>query len=462
MSSNSIIGAVSAVAITFLALSASWNAASAGVTPEEAAKLGAELTPTGGERAGNADGTIPEWKPGLYTAPDGFKSGVSDVYDPFSDEKPLFKVTSGNLAEYKDKLSTGVLALFETYPEDFYINVYKTHRTHELPDWIYENTAKNALTGSIEGKYPVNVFGGIPFPIPKSGIEVVSNHLMRYMGGSAEAAVSDYFVSTDGNIQLTNGGVVWVTQNHAGGYYEQGGKYFPDVEIWRSGLLTTAPAYAAGGEFLAQNPMQTARSPNRVWQYLQGQRRLRKAPQVAFDTPASIAPAVYTWDQVFGLLTGSPEKYDWKLVGKKEMYVPYNEYKFMQKNPAELLGPKVLDPEAQRWELHRVWVVEATLAPGQRHRAPKRTYYIDEDSWVVLLLDEYDSSGQLWKVGIIHPAQILNEKWMYSLASSLYNLANQSYGTNYLHSQAKGAGPKTRDFPADWGTPERVSSAGIR
>lgn len=458
------ISAASAIAIS-CALSASFSIANAGVTPEEAATLKTTLTPTGAERAGNKEGTIPEWKPGLYQAPAGFLSGVSDqFYDAFADEKPTLKITADNAEQYKDKLSAGVVAMFKEYPKDFYLNVYTTHRTHELPDWIYENTAKNAVTGSIEadGYTPTNVFGGIPFPIPKTGIEVMLNQLTRYMGGSFDATASDYFVPTDGNVQLTNGGVVWVVQNHPGGYYEQGGKFDPNLEMWRSGLTTVAPAYAAGGEFVSQDPLQGVKNARRVWQYLQGQRRVRKAPQTSFDNPASIAPAVYTWDEIFGLFNGSPEKFTWKLVGKQEMYVPYNTAKMRQKDPQELLGPKVLDPEALRWELHRVWVVEATVAPGQRHRTPRRTYYIDEDSWVNLLVDEYDSAGRLWKVGVANPVQIYKDKWMYAITSQLYNLVNHSYGTNYIQTTAKGAGPKAKTFPANWGTPERISNAGIR
>ncbi|HEY0817321.1 MAG TPA: DUF1329 domain-containing protein, partial [Rhizobacter sp.] len=56
-----------------------------------------------------------------------------------------------------------------------------------------------------------------------------------------------------------------------------------------------------------------------------------------------------------------------------------------------------------RWELHRVWVVEATLKPGQRHQAPRSRYYLDEDTWVAVLGDRWDAKGQLWKTLWAHP-----------------------------------------------------------
>ncbi len=39
------------------------GAACAAVLPEEAARLGRDLTPLGAEMAGNADGSIPAWDP---------------------------------------------------------------------------------------------------------------------------------------------------------------------------------------------------------------------------------------------------------------------------------------------------------------------------------------------------------------------------------------------------------------
>ena len=46
----------------------------AAVSPDEAAQLGKTLTPTGAEKAGNKDGTIPEWTGGLTTPPAGLQA----------------------------------------------------------------------------------------------------------------------------------------------------------------------------------------------------------------------------------------------------------------------------------------------------------------------------------------------------------------------------------------------------
>ena len=78
--------------------------ASAKLTDAEAARLGADLTPMGAEKAGNKDGTIPEWTGGLCSPPSGWTPAQGYI-DPFASDKVLFTITKANAAQYKDKLS---------------------------------------------------------------------------------------------------------------------------------------------------------------------------------------------------------------------------------------------------------------------------------------------------------------------------------------------------------------------
>ena len=118
---------------------------------------------------------------------------------------------------------------------------------------------------------------------------------------------------------------------------------------------------------LAREPMDQSKNARKAWQYLPGQRRVRRAPTISYDTPNPGATGLMTYDDVF-MFNGSLDRYDWKLIGKKELYIPYNCYKPQLKVP---LTEKCLgghpDPEYWRWELHRVWVVEGTVKPGKRH-----------------------------------------------------------------------------------------------
>jgi hypothetical protein len=96
---------------------------------------------------------------------------------------------------------------------------------------------------------------------------------------------------------------------------------------------------------------------------------------------------------------GAPDRFEWKLLGKREVYVPYNTYRIGDKSLKykDIIGKNTINADLVRYELHRVWVVEATLKEGQRHINPRRTFYVDEDSWQILVLDHYDSQGEIWR-----------------------------------------------------------------
>ena len=148
-----------------------------------------------------------------------------------------------------------------------------------------------------------------------------------------------------------------------------------------------------------KDPLNQSASPRMAWQYLPGQRRVRRAPQVAYDTPDSGAGGTATFDQSY-VFNGALDRYDWKLVGKKEVYIPYNNYQADIVSLDELLTPHHLNPDHVRFELHRVWVIEATLKQGKRHSIARRTIYFDEDSWVASMSDNYDGHDNLWRLAI--------------------------------------------------------------
>src|SRR5512139_1615773 len=129
----------SAVAAALLGAAAP---ASAKLTDAEIARLGADLTPVGAEKAGNKDGTIPAWTGGLCAPPAGW-SPAQGYTDPFASDKVLFTITKANAAQYKDKLTPGTLAMLNKYPE-FKMNVYQTRRTACLPDSVYADVRENA------------------------------------------------------------------------------------------------------------------------------------------------------------------------------------------------------------------------------------------------------------------------------------------------------------------------------
>jgi hypothetical protein len=368
--------------------------ASAGVSATEAAKLKSELTPFGGEKAANRDGSIPAWTGGYTTPIAGDRPGGRRG-DPFKGEKPVLTINARNADQYGDKLTDGTKALLKKYPDSFRVDVYKTHRTAAAPQWVYDNTLRNATNGRLENGVPRGVYGGIPFPIPKTGEEVMWNHMLHWRGTSWSFSNTWYQMTSDGRPVLISDldgdqQFPYYYQDRTVEDFEKG-----DGNFWFVRIRNSGPPLRAGEALLAHENI----DPNKLqtWVYLTGQRRVRKLPNACCDTPTPAAAGVMTFDEIY-TWTGRLDRFDWKILGKKEMYVPYNANSFMQpKTDAEVLGKHHYNPDHMRWELHRVWVVEANLKPGQRHQAPRSRYYCDEDSWICVLGDRWDANGQLWK-----------------------------------------------------------------
>lgn len=362
----------------------------AAVSPEEAAKLKTELTPFGAEKAGNKDGSIPGWAGGFTTPIPGEKSGGRRG-DPFKDEKPLFSVTAKNMDQYADKLSAGSAAMLKKYPNSYRLDVYRTHRTGTAPQWVNENTAKNAVHAKIQAGIPDGAYGGIPFPIAKTGEEAMWNHLLRWRGASWEVDVNQYQITSDGKVVLTTDGAIKQNMPY---YFKDGtAESFAGI-YWEINLVNSGPPIRAGEMIAGRSNMDGDKSTAYV--YLTGQRRVRKLPNACCDTPTPASAGLMSFDEI-QVWDGKLSRFDWKLVGKKELLIPYNSNRILQVKDADVIRGQHLNPDHIRWELHRVWVVEAALRQGQRHQAPKSTYYLDEDTWGAVLADRWDANGQLWK-----------------------------------------------------------------
>ena len=381
-----------------LACAFAWPAA-AEISADEVARLGRDLTPLGGERAGNADGSIPEWTGGITRPPAGYEVGQHHP-DPYAADRPLFVIDAANLDQHRDKLSVGHQRMLETYP-GFRLNVYPTRRSASVPQRIYDATRRAAATARLvdDGNGVGGAVIGTPFPIPKNGLEVIWNHLLRYRGETVTCTV--------GQAAVTRGGAYTMVKYALDIKLRYSLPDMTEEELGNSMILfkqkVVAPARLAGDLLLVHETMNQAREPRRAWTYNPGQRRVRRAPNVAYDNPGTTSDGLRTADQ-FDMFNGAVNRYDWKLMGKREMYVPYNSYKLHSDRLAftDILKPLHVNPEHLRYELHRVWVLEATLKEGARHIYKRRTLYVDEDSWQILLADIYDNRDQLWRMSEGH------------------------------------------------------------
>ncbi|CAI07187.1 DUF1329 domain-containing protein [Aromatoleum aromaticum] len=421
-----------------LALIAGMQTAAAAVSAEDAGKLKTSLTPLGGEKAGNKDGTIPAWTGG-YTGPvTGSKVGDIPV-SLFPNEKPVLQITASNMAQHAGKLSEGTQALLKKYPDTFRLDVYPTHRTATVPEHVAANTFKNATRcktteggNSIEG-----CFGGLPFPIPQTGVEVVWNYLLRVEPESKEFGFKNIVGSSDGNHTLATRNDMFFQQpyNYKDGSWETWSKD-GEGEYTMFRFSTTAPSFKVGESLVIRDGIDP-KTPRQAWQYLVGQRRVRRAPTVAYDTPDFVASGANYFDEVEGFY-GHPDRYEWKLVGKREMYVPYNNNELVTATVSEAYDKFHLNPAKVRWELHRVWEVEATVVAGRRHAVPKRKYYFDEDTALMVLMDGYDAEGKLWRTSQMPnffvpavPALLVQQVTVFNLQagtmSTVQGLNDESY-----------------------------------
>ncbi|MCP5129746.1 MAG: DUF1329 domain-containing protein [Pseudomonadales bacterium] len=408
------------------------GAAQGGVSPEQAARLGKELTPTGAEMAGNADGSIPPWNPQGAPIPADFVPGSDDYKDPYKGEKPLFTIDNNNWKQYADNLTEGTKAIMEKLgPDGFRLNVYPTKRDFVYPDWVVANTIKNATAAQMtdDGQKLVGNLPGVPFPIPQSGMEVMWNHMIRYQEDySADYDV--YYVSSDGKPILSTTG--FITNVYTVFKEENRDKEVGDTPWVMLRINYNAPARRAGEILLVHEPGAdyTEGKGRQAWQYLTGQRRVRLAPAVSFDTPNPGVAGTSTYDDSY-IYNGSLERFNWTLVGKKEMYIPNGDYDFIFQTPIEdMLLPKMLDPDKIRWEKHRVWVVEANLKEGMRHLYSKRRYYIDEDTWHGMTNENYDGRGTLWRVQYAYGANLYDVKSYFAAPYGAYDLLQGIYNLN--------------------------------
>jgi hypothetical protein len=370
----------------------------------DVAKLGTTLTPIGAEKAGNAANTIPAWDGGITRPVAGYQPGQPHP-DPFAADKPLMTIDAKNADQYKEQLAPGQIAMMKKYP-DYKMVVYPSRRSAAFPQCHYNETKQCAASAKLApgGNGVVGCNGGIPFPIPKDGNEAVWNTELRYSGDTFAMNWAQAAVTRTGDYALVK--FEYEYDFSYGNCSKPAAQREPNKKL-NYLQSTTAPARLAGQILLVHETVDQAKEPRSAWTYNPGQRRVRLAPNVGYDNPGTAADGLRTNDD-FGMYNGATDRYNWKLVGKKEMYIPYNSYKFSDPKLkyGDILKAGHINQDLARYELHRVWVVEGTLKPGTSHVYAKRVFYVDEDSWAIVATDKYDGRGELWRYAELH-----SENW---------------------------------------------------
>ena len=405
-------------------------------------KLGtASYTPLGGEAKANASGSIPAWTGSLRGAAAGmtYNRYGSEHPDPYKDDKPLFTITSNNMARYANRLSEGQKALFKKYPNTYVMNIYPTHRdgrpSRKLVSRTKWNSNKTKLVNGVDGMNSYT--GGVPFPFPKSGAETLWNARVTHPHPTVVGRMDDVAVYLNGNKQLRRQAMISEFPFAYAG--NEIGTTDDDISI-NAGLIhvtTEEPKRQKGQMTIVHEALDQVRNERKAWVYLPGSRRVRRAPTVGFDTPDGPGGLV-TIDDSLGF-NGAMVRFNWKLKGKKEIYIPYHNYKFdsTKVSHEQLLTKGHPNPEFMRYELHRVWIVEASLKQGSRHIYAKRRFYIDEDSWQISLLESYDGRGNLWRVGVLNSIYDFSVKGYIARAQVFHDLQSGAYVAMRLINETK-------------------------
>ncbi|MEE4217600.1 MAG: DUF1329 domain-containing protein [Xanthomonadales bacterium] len=397
----------------------------AGAQPDQIHRLSEDLTPMGSERAGNAAGTIPEWTGGITEPPANYSPGDHHP-NPWPEDKPLYRITGANYQEYAEQLSPGQMATFAKYPDTYYMDVYQSRRSTSFPEHIYEMTAKNGATAKLadNGEGVLDAAEGFPFPFPENAYELMWNHKLKYKGTGGVRYNNQVAPTTDGNFTTTV-----IREELLGLYYKRG----VTIEEINNILLyffqeIESPARLAGNILLVHETLNQTALPRQAWIYNPGQRRVRRAPNVAYDNPGTGSDGLRTNDMT-DMFNGAMDRFDWEMVGKKEMLVPYNSYGAHAEGITndEFVMPGHLNPALMRYELHRVWVVDATLKEGVRHINARRTFYLDEDSYQIVLIDHYDGRGQLWRASECHSVNYYEVPTLWSTIEAHYDLQSGRY-----------------------------------
>ncbi len=436
------------------------------VAPDQAARLGQDLTPMGAEKAGNADGSIPAWDGGLSKPPAGYTAGDHYV-SPFAGDKLLFTIDAGNMDKYKSRLTDGQMLMMKLYP-DYKMPVYQSRRSCAAPERIYEANKQNALTATMTADENglANAILGNPFPIPQTGVEVIWNHRLRYRGFKFRRYFASAAVNRDGSYTLYKARDEGIFHYSGPGKVTEGD--VTDIsQLDNIGIsyinITTAPAKLAGSIVLVHDTINAKELERQSWQYLPATRRVMRAPDISYDNPLYNTDGLATVDQ-FDMYNGATDRYDFKLLGKREVYVAYNAYALASDKHGykEILQPSHINQALNRYELHRVWVVEATLKAGVRHVYGKRVFYVDEDSWNVVAVDLYDTRGQLWRVQEGPIINYFDAPLCSSALEATYDTQSGRYVVFGMKNEEKMVDWNAQDIDASRFTPAAISRLGTR
>ncbi len=445
------------------ALACLTTAAFAKVPESVAARLGNDLTPMGAERSGNADGSIPAWTGGLASPPAhvAYQAGMHHP-DPFASDTRQYTITPANAAQHGARLTGAHKALLDIYSSSYFMPVYQARRTCTFPESVFAAARNNAVVGELAagGNGVEGAIMSKPFPIPNNAYEIIWNHMLVFINFKATRQFAAAIPTASGDFTR------YTVQDEAIVTWNDPTKdKAEDLDnIWALYIAhTVAPARRAGNVVLVHETINMAEQARLAWQYSPGTRRVRRAPNIAYDNPGVNSDGMATVDSLGGF-NGSPNRYDWTVIGKNEYYLPNNSYTLGSDALTydQIIMPRHINQEHTRYELQRAWLIEATLKPGTRHVYARRRMYLQEDSWSIVATELYDTRGQLWRVQEGFPKTAYEVPLCSGAAMTYYDLTNGRYLVGGLINEEPPVNFFATELNADRYTPASIRRLGVR
>ena len=354
---------------------------------------------------------------GLAILAAGSVSHAREDYLPIP--KPLggavkFRVDKSNADKYKDMMPAGLYQLIKEW--GYSANVYDTVNDFSFPKEYQEMTEKNKGKARINKRGGIeNYAGGLPFPEPKTAAEIMWDYEYKYLG-------DDFYYVGDVSIMATTGRERKLGLNYARLAYESRIKLDPKPSIPDPNHIEikeisrfTYPEDIAGMALLTARYQDPSKGDD-GWMYIPTIRRVRRI-SVAQRGDSS-GGMDFTWDDYRGF-SGKVSDYTWKLVGKKEMIVPFH---------APTHNPKrkgiMFNPDDVRYELRTVWIVDGVNV-DKSYVYSKRRSYVDTHSYDVIAADLWDRKNVLWKYIDISNSADLTNHISYTVFGASYDLIAQ-------------------------------------
>ena len=303
-----------------------------------------------------------------------------------------YTVTSSNVAEYAGMLNPGQINMFAQYPDTYRIDVSEASPSCVVdPDIASISLANGSMVNDNEGIEVPN-FGQTPFPDPSQAQHFVWNYRM-YAGqiSAVDRIQTSTNVKADGSITFgqQETSISFPTNPRTKTMYADKNLFALFMQ------KNLGPPRTAGTVTLVHDFIDSYMQPRKAWQYSPATRRVRRTPNISYDTLTTAGGGIVTVDQ-FGGFNGAQDRYDWSYEGKQTMIVPFMNDALAENPIADTHGVGHLNPDYVRFEELDVHVVHAQLSPGQRHLYTSRTFYvIDDDFYGLAIMDAFDENGDM-------------------------------------------------------------------